>query len=512
MQINSKPTLLMILDGYGVNPQRHGNAILNANKKKIDALFEKYPNTTLGASGMDVGLPVGQMGNSEVGHLNIGAGRIVYQELTKITKAIEDGSFYDNKSLNEAIAHAKQNNSSLHFMGLLSDGGVHSHINHLFALLDLAKKNGLSEVYIHALLDGRDVPPRCADKYLIKLEEYMKKIGVGKIATISGRYYGMDRDNRWEREQKFYDALTLGIGEKAESASSGLKLAYERGENDEFVLPTIITNGDKPTAVINDGDAVVMFNFRPDRARQITRALVDENFNGFTRTKIVKDLCYICMTQYDAEMPHVLIAFPPQSLKNTLGEYISHLGLRQLRIAETEKYAHVTFFFNGGIEAPNNGEDRILVPSPKVATYDLKPEMSAFEVTEKVVAQIEENKYDLIILNFANPDMVGHSGNMEATEKAIEALDQCVPKVVDAVKAKGGQMILTADHGNADVMLDEKDNVVTAHSLNPVPFLVIANRSIDLRGDGILADIAPTVLDLMGLDKPVEMTGTSMIK
>lgn len=512
MKLESKPTLLMILDGYGSNNETIGNAIANADKKNIDRLFSEYPNTTIGASGMDVGLPEGQMGNSEVGHLNIGAGRIVYQELTKITKEIKEGSFFKNSALNEAMDHALKNDSALHLLGLLSDGGVHSHITHIFALIDLAKKKGLKKVYIHALLDGRDVPPQSAAIYFEQLENYMKDAGVGSIALISGRYYGMDRDNRWERVQKFYDAMTLGIGEHAETAMEALEASYQAGANDEFVLPSLIYQNGESAITVNDHDAIILFNFRPDRAREITRCFVDPNFNGFERSKRPADIKYICMTQYDAEMPNVLVAFPPQSLKNTLGEYLSQLGLRQLRIAETEKYAHVTFFFNGGVEAPNNGEDRILIPSPKVATYDLQPEMSSYLVTERVVKEIKENKYDVIILNFANPDMVGHTGSMDAAEKAIEALDKCVPQVVEAVKEMGGQMILTADHGNADEMIDEEGNVITAHSLNPVPFLVIANKPITLIEGGVLADVAPTLLDLMGIEKPEEMTGKSLIK
>lgn len=511
MKNNSKPILLMILDGYGASNECIGNAILNSDKKNIDELFRKYPHTTVGASGMDVGLPVGQMGNSEVGHLNIGAGRIVYQELTKITKEIDEGMFYNNSALNTAMDHALKNNSALHLIGLVSDGGVHSHIHHLFALIDLAKQKGLSKVYVHALLDGRDVPPQSAGTYLEMLEDYLEKAGVGEIAVISGRYYAMDRDNRWERVQKSYDAMTLGIGERANSVKAALEASYDRGNKDEFVLPTSIQKEDDKSITVDDNDAIIMFNFRPDRAREITRCFVDDNFNGFYREKVVSNLCYVCMTQYDAEMPNVLVAFPPQSLKNTLGEYLSSLKLRQLRIAETEKYAHVTFFFNGGIEAPNNGEDRILVPSPKVATYDLQPEMSAFIVTERVIEQINEEKYDVIILNFANPDMVGHSGDMSATIKAIEALDKCVPQVIAAVQSKGGQVILTADHGNADVMLDHEGNVVTAHSLSPVPLLVISNDPVALKEGGVLADIAPTLLDLLGIEKPVEMTGHSLL-
>lgn len=511
MSTKSKPNLLMILDGYGYNENKYGNAILHSCKKNLDELFLKYPHTTLKASGLDVGLPRGQMGNSEVGHLNIGAGRIVYQELTKISKEIEDGIFFNNISFANAIDYAAKNDSALHLMGLLSDGGVHSHIDHLLALMDLAKNHGLTKVYIHAILDGRDVPPQNAITYLKQVEEHIKKIGIGEIVSVSGRYYAMDRDNRWDRVEKYYDAITLGQGEIADSIDTCIRMSYDRGNHDEFVLPTLIQNTKGEINTINDNDAIIMFNFRPDRAREITRSLVDGNFDGFTRKKEIQNLVFVCMTQYHAEMPNVLVAFPPQSLANTLGEYLSEQGLQQLRIAETEKYAHVTFFFNGGIETPYNGEYRILIPSPKVATYDLQPEMSAFEVTRRVVEEIEKDIYDVIILNFANPDMVGHSGNMEATIKAIEALDQCVPQVIEAVLAKGGQVMITADHGNADVMMDAEGNPITAHSTNPVPFLVIAQEPIALRTDGILADIAPTLLDLMHLEKPAEMTGKSLL-
>ncbi|MDD2189955.1 MAG: 2,3-bisphosphoglycerate-independent phosphoglycerate mutase [Eubacteriales bacterium] len=511
MKLSTRPNLLMILDGYGSSSCYHGNAIYQANKKNIDRLFEKYPNTIIEASGLSVGLPEGQMGNSEVGHLNIGAGRIVFQELTRITKDIEDGLFFHNTALEKAVDHALANNSALHLLGLLSDGGVHSHINHLFALIDLAKQKGLKKLYIHALLDGRDVQPRCAATYIEVLEAYLKKAGIGKIALISGRYYGMDRDKRWDRVLQFYNAITLGEGEKAESAAAALANSYKRGDNDEFVIPTLICKDNSGPFTVQDNDAIIMFNFRPDRAREITRCFVDENFNGFNRTKVINNLCYVCMTQYDAEMPNVHVAYPPQSLKNTLGEYLSELGLRQLRIAETEKYAHVTFFFNGGIETPNNGEDRVLIPSPKVATYDLMPEMSAYQITDKVVELISENKYDVIILNYANPDMVGHTGNIDASINAIETLDKCVPRVVDAVLDQGGQVIITSDHGNADCMLDKSGRMITAHSLNPVPFLVMANEPVELRNDGILADITPTLLDLMGVEKPAEMTGRSLL-
>ncbi|MGN0710580.1 MAG: 2,3-bisphosphoglycerate-independent phosphoglycerate mutase [Anaerovoracaceae bacterium] len=507
----AKPTMLMILDGYGINACDRGNAIAAASKPNIDKLFNTYPHTTLKACGLNVGLPDGQMGNSEVGHLNIGSGRIVYQELTKITKAIEEGTFFENEELKNAMTHVLGNGSALHLVGLLSDGGVHSHIKHLFGLLDMAKANGLEKVYIHALLDGRDVPPQCAEIYIKELEEYTKEIGLGKIAVISGRYYGMDRDKRWDRVEKFYDAMTLGEGIQAETALKALKMSYDGGQNDEFVIPSVIHGAEESPAVVNDNDAIIMFNFRPDRAREITRAFVADDFDGFERKKAIKNLNYVCMTQYDAEMPNVHVAFKPQSLKNTLGEYLAEQGLTQLRIAETEKYAHVTFFFNGGVEAPNRNEDRILVPSPKVATYDLQPEMSAYTVTEKVLDEIKKDKYDVIILNFANADMVGHTGDFNAAKAAIEALDKCIPQIVDAVLAQGGQILLTADHGNADCMLDENGRVMTAHSLNDVPLMHIAEKPVKFKKSGILADIAPTMLDLIGIAIPDEMTGHSLI-
>lgn len=505
--------MLMILDGFGKSTDHTCvDAIKLASTPNLNRLFATYPNTTIAASGLAVGLPEGQMGNSEVGHLNIGAGRIVYQELTRISKEIDEGAFYDNSELNAAVEHVLARGSSLHLMGLLSDGGVHSHICHLFALLKLAKKKGLRRVYIHAFLDGRDVPPRSAQIYLDQLEAFIKQEGIGRIASIAGRYYAMDRDRRWERTQLAYDALTKGTGRFAGSASEAINLAYEAGENDEFVKPTIILEGNSPVSTIQDNDSIIFFNFRPDRARQLTRCFTDDGFNGFERAKRPSGLCYVCMTQYDAEMPNVLVAFPPQSLRNTFGEYISKLGLRQLRIAETEKYAHVTFFFNGGVEAPNRGEDRLLIPSPKVATYDLKPEMSAYEITDRVIELIYEKKYDFIILNFANPDMVGHTGSIEATVKAIETLDTCVQRIVTALQHSGGQLILTSDHGNADCMKKADNTVVTAHSSNPVPFLVMANRPVELKQGGILADVIPTLLDLAGVEKPMEMTGQSLIK
>lgn len=507
MKINKRPTMLMILDGYGLNDRTMGNAIAQAKKPALDKIFDRYPAARLDASGLAVGLPDGQMGNSEVGHLNIGAGRVVYQELTRISKSIEDGDFFENAAINTAMDHALHGGQALHLLGLLSDGGVHSHISHLLALLDLAKKKGLTKVFVHCFLDGRDVPPRCAGQYIGVLQNHMNQIGVGQIATIAGRYYAMDRDKRWDRVEKAYDAMTLNQGFEAATGCGAVDSAYGRDENDEFVQPTCTG-----AATVSDGDAMIMFNFRPDRAREITRAFVDPGFDGFTRKKIVKNLKYVCMTQYDAEMPNVEVAYPPQKLTNTFGDYIASLGLTQLRIAETEKYAHVTFFFNGGVEAPCQGEDRILVPSPQVATYDLQPEMSAYIVTERVLEQIEAEKYDCIILNFANADMVGHTGIMEAAIKAVETLDKCVPQIVDAVLAKGGQILLTADHGNADCMIDTEGNVVTAHSLNQVPLIHIAENPVQLADGGRLCDIAPTMLRLMGLTIPEEMTGRSLVK
>ena len=502
-----RPTMLMILDGFGERDETRGNAIAAANTPALDRIFATYPHTTLKACGLDVGLPEGQMGNSEVGHLNIGAGRIVYQDLTLITKEIEEGSFFQNAALLKAMNHAKANHSTLHLLGLLSDGGVHSHITHLFALIDMAKREGIEKLCVHCFLDGRDVPPKCAVTYIDQLTAHMKEVGLGCIGIVSGRYYAMDRDKRWERLVKAYDAMTGVDGLHAKTGQQAVLDAYERGETDEFVLPTIV-DGALP---VSDGDAMIMFNFRPDRAREITRAFVDADFDGFERKQFLRDLCYICMTQYDATMPNVTLAYPPETPANTLGTWLSGLGLHQLRIAETEKYAHVTFFFNGGVEAPNEGEDRILVPSPKVATYDLQPEMSAPQVTEKVLEAIASDKYDVIILNFANADMVGHTGVMDAAIRAIETLDQCVPRIADAVLEKDGQILLTADHGNADEMLTEDGNVMTAHSLSDVPLLHIARQPYPLKEGGRLCDLAPTLLDLMGLPIPPEMTGRSLI-
>jgi 2,3-bisphosphoglycerate-independent phosphoglycerate mutase len=506
-----KPVMLMILDGFGISDKEDGNAVRAAYKPNFDKLFEKYPHTQLGASGMDVGLPEGQMGNSEVGHLNIGSGRIIYQELTRITKAIVDGDFFTNKAFLDAIDNAIKNNSALHLLGLLSDGGVHSHISHLKALLKLASEKGLKKVYVHGFLDGRDVPPSSALAFVKELENYMKDLGTGKIATIAGRYYAMDRDNRWERVQLAYDAMVLSKGETAVSGVEAVERSYHDNKTDEFVLPTIILEDGKPTAKIEDKDSVIFFNFRPDRAREITRAINDVEFSGFAREKL--DLFYVTFTQYDKTLEGVHVAYTPSSFENTLGQYVSSLGKKQLRIAETEKYAHVTFFFNGGVEAPNPGEDRALIASPKVATYDLKPEMSAYEVCDEVIKRLDTDEYDMIILNFANPDMVGHTGVFEAAKKAIEAVDVCLGKVVDKILSKEGSVFITADHGNAETMIDfSTGEPMTAHTTDPVPFLYVAANATPMRESGILADIAPTMLQAMGVEVPAEMTGKSLIK
>ncbi len=503
-----KPNMILIMDGFGLNPNPHGNAIAMAKKPMLDRLMTQFPHTSLQASGPPVGLPEGQMGNSEVGHLNIGGGRIVYQDYTLISAEIISGRFQKNGPLNQVMDYVIQHGTALHVVGLLSDGGVHSHIDHLFALLDLAKSKSVSKVYIHGILDGRDVPPRSAITYIEQLENYIKKIGLGRIVTISGRYYAMDRDRRWERLVKAYDAMVLGDGAHARTASEAVIASYQKSVNDEFVIPTTIG----PVVPINNMDGMIMFNFRPDRAREITRALVDSKFKGFRRKKILKELCYVCMTEYDEQMPHVMVAFEQDSIRNTLGEVLSNQQLKQLRIAETEKYAHVTFFFNGGEETPNPGEDRILIPSPSVATYDMQPEMSASLVTTEVLKQIQRDYYDVIILNFANADMGGHTGIMPAAVKAIETLELCVPQIVQEVLNRDGQILLTADHGNADYMLDENDHVVTAHSLNPVPLVYISNHPIQLKSGGKLADIAPTLLELMKIKIPEEMTGTSLLQ
>ena len=501
-----KPLILMILDGFGIAPES-GNAIKAAKKPNIDKLFAENPITQIGASGMDVGLPDGQMGNSEVGHTNIGAGRIVYQELTRITKTINEDKLKDNEAIVSAMDKALENGTALHLMGLLSDGGVHSHNTHLYGILELAKKKGLEKVYIHAFLDGRDVPPSSAADFVQACVDKTEEIGVGKIATVMGRYYAMDRDNRWERVEKAYAAMVYGEGVEAECPVCAVKNSYKEDVTDEFVVPSVVKGG----ATIQPNDSVIFFNFRPDRAREITRTLVDPDFDGFERKKGFFPVNFVCMTQYDATMPNVDVAFKPQVLTNTLGEYISDKGMAQLRIAETEKYAHVTFFFNGGVEKQYPGEDRILVKSPSVATYDLQPEMSAYEVTDKLVPAIKSGKYDMIILNFANCDMVGHTGVFEAAVKAVEAVDECVGKVVDAIKEMGGVALITADHGNADKMVDDDGEPFTAHTTNPVPFCVIG-YDCELKDGGRLADIAPTMLQILGLPQPEEMDGTSLIK
>lgn len=497
----------MILDGFGIGKHDNTNAIFNAKKPNIDKLFSSNPITQIGASGMDVGLPDGQMGNSEVGHTNIGAGRIVYQELTRITKTINEDKLKDNETIVGAMDSALKNGTALHLMGLLSSGGVHSHNTHLYGILKLAKQKGLDKVYIHAFLDGRDVPPSSAAEFVEECMKETEKIGVGKIATVMGRYYAMDRDNRWDRVEKAYAAMVYGEGVEADCPVCAVKNSYAQEVTDEFVVPAVIKGG----ATIKPNDSVIFYNFRPDRAREITRALVDPDFKGFERKNGFFPLNYVCMTQYDATMPNVEVAFKPQTLENTLGEYISNLGMEQLRIAETEKYAHVTFFFNGGVEKQYPGEDRILVKSPAVATYDLQPEMSAYEVTDKLVPAIKSGKYDMIILNFANCDMVGHTGVFEAAVKAVEAVDTCVGKVIDAVKEMDGVALITADHGNADKMIDDDGEPFTAHTTNPVPFCVVG-YDCELREGGRLADIAPTMLQIMNLPQPKEMDGKSLIK
>lgn len=508
-----KPVLLCIMDGFGRNDDNYGNAIFAAATPNLDKIMSENPMTFIGASGMDVGLPDGQMGNSEVGHTNIGAGRVVYQELTRITKSIKDGDFFENEALKGAMENCLKNDSALHLMGLMSDGGVHSHNTHMYAIVEMAKKMGVKEVFVHCFLDGRDVPPASGADFVEETCNKLKEIGLGKVATVMGRYYAMDRDNRWDRVGKAYAAMVYGEGVKAECPVAAIKASYETvdadGKNltDEFVLPTVCAEN----ATIKANDSVVFFNFRPDRAREITRTFVDEAFDGFERKNGFFPLYYVCMTQYDATMPNVHVAFKPQTLENTFGEYLAKMGKTQLRIAETEKYAHVTFFFNGGVEKQYEGEDRILVASPKVATYDLQPEMSAYEVTEKVTEAIRTGKYDAIILNFANCDMVGHTGIFDAAKAAVEAVDTCVGKVYDAVKEMNGVMLITADHGNADKMYEADGSPFTAHTTNPVPF-VVCGYDCELREGGKLCDIAPTMLKIMGLEQPAEMSGESIVK
>ena len=499
--MNKTPVMLIVLDGWGIGKEYEGNAVYLANTPNFDRLMENFPNTQLKASGLAVGLPEGQMGNSEVGHLNIGAGRIVYQELTKISKSIEDGAFFEKEEFLKAIENAKKNNSKLHLMGLVSDGGVHSHNTHLYALLELCAKENFKDVYIHAFLDGRDVPPTIGKQHITELQQKIEEIGVGKIATVIGRYYAMDRDRRWDRTKLAYEAMVLGRGKTDTCPIEAVAKSYKEGINDEFIVPTVIVEEGEPVATIDSGDSIIFFNFRPDRARQITRAIVDEEFTGFERKKKV-DTFFVTMTEYDKTIENVHVAFKTEIPTNTLGEYVSNLGLNQLRIAETEKYAHVTFFLNGGREVPFENEDRILIPSPKVATYDLK---------EEVLKRLNMDKYDLIILNFANPDMVGHTGKLEAAIKAVETVDACLGEIVDLLLEKGGKAIVTADHGNAEMMIDEKDNSpVTSHTTNKVPLILVGEEGVKLR-EGILADIAPTLLDIMGVEKPKEMTGETLI-
>lgn len=508
-----KPTVLMILDGYGLNERTDGNAVAQAKTPVMDKLMAECPFVKGNASGMAVGLPEGQMGNSEVGHLNMGAGRIVYQELTRITKEIQEGTFFENPALLKAVENCKKNDSALHMFGLLSDGGVHSHNTHLYGLLELAKRNGLSKVYVHCFLDGRDTPPTSGKGYAEALEAEMKKIGVGEIASVTGRYYAMDRDNNYDRVKLAYDALTKGEGLEAASGPEGIQASYDREETDEFVKPTVVVRDGKPVATIKDGDSVIFFNFRPDRAREITRSFCDDDFKGFERGKRL-ELTYVCFSDYDPTIPNKEVAFHKISVTNTFGEWLAANNMKQARIAETEKYAHVTFFFNGGVEEPNEGEDRILVNSPKdVATYDLKPQMSAYEVCDKLVEAIKSGKYDVIIINFANPDMVGHTGVEAAAIKAVEAVDECVGKAVAAIKEVNGQMFICADHGNAEQLVDyETGAPFTAHTTNPVPFIIVnADPAYTLREGGCLADIVPTMIEMMGMQQPEEMTGKSLL-
>lgn len=510
--MSKKPTVLMILDGFGLNDKTEGNAIAQAETPTIDRLMKEYPFVNGYASGLAVGLPDGQMGNSEVGHLNMGAGRIVYQELTRITKEIEDGSFFQNPELLKAVENVKKNGSNLHYYGLLSDGGVHSHNTHLYGLLELAKREGVENVYVHCFLDGRDTSPTSGKGFIEALEAKMKEIGVGKIASICGRYYVMDRDNRWDRVESAYKMLTLGEGSTANSAEEAISASYADDKTDEFVLPTVILENGEPTATIQDKDSIVFFNFRPDRAREITRTFCADEFDGFDRGPR-KDVTYVCFSEYDVTIPNKSIAFQKVELKNTFGQFLAAHGKTQARIAETEKYAHVTFFFNGGVEEPNPGEDRILVNSPKVATYDLQPEMSAPAVCDKLVEAIKSGKYDVIIINFANPDMVGHTGVQQAAVQAVETVDHCVKRAVDALIEVDGQMFICADHGNVEQLIDyENGGSFTAHTINPVPFMLINyNPDYTLKEGGCLADIVPTLIEMMEMEQPEEMTGKSLL-
>lgn len=510
--MSKKTTVLMILDGYGLNSKVEGNAVAEANTPVMDGLMKEYPFVKGNASGMAVGLPDGQMGNSEVGHLNMGAGRIVYQELTRITKEIQDGIFFENPALLKAVENCKKNNSALHLFGLLSDGGVHSHNTHLYGLLELAKRNNLEKVYVHCFLDGRDTPPSGGKGYAQELEAQMEKIGVGQIASVTGRYYAMDRDNNYDRVKLAYDALTKAEGLSAPSGPAAIQESYDRGETDEFVKPTVITENGKPIAAIQDKDSVIFFNFRPDRAREITRAFCDDDFKGFDRAARL-DLTFVCFSDYDPTILNKEVAFHKIAITNTFGEWLAANKMTQARIAETEKYAHVTFFFNGGAEEPNIGEDRILVNSPKVATYDLKPEMSAYEVCDKLTDAIRSGKYDVIIINFANPDMVGHTGVESAAIKAVEAVDECVGKTVEAIKETGSVLFICADHGNAEQLVDyETGTPFTAHTTNQVPFILVNyDPAYTLKEGGCLADIVPTLIQIMGKEQPAEMTGSSLL-
>ena len=510
--MSKKPTVLMILDGYGLNAKAEANAIAEAKTPVMDKLMAEYPFVQGDASGLAVGLPDGQMGNSEVGHLNMGAGRIVYQELTRITKEIQDGTFFENPALLKAVENCKKNDSAIHFFGLLSDGGVHSHNTHLYGLLELAKRNGLTKVYVHGFLDGRDTPPASGKEYAEQLDAKMKEIGVGEIASVMGRYYAMDRDNNYDRVKLAYDALTKGEGLTAESGVAAIQASYDRDETDEFVKPTVVVKDGQPLATIKDKDSVVFFNFRPDRAREITRCFCDDDFKGFDRPNRV-DATFVCFSDYDPTIPNKDVAFHKIAVTNTFGEWLAANNMTQARIAETEKYAHVTFFFNGGVEEPNKGEDRILVNSPKVATYDLKPEMSAYEVCDKLTEAIRSGNYDVIIINFANPDMVGHTGVEEAAIKAVEAVDECVGKAVEAIKEVDGTMFICADHGNAEQLVDyETGAPFTAHTTNEVPFILVNyDEAYTLKEGGCLADIVPTLIETMGMEKPAEMTGQSLL-
>ena len=512
--MDKKMTALIIMDGFGINPATDGNAIYTAGTPELDKLIAKFPTCQLGASGMDVGLPDGQMGNSEVGHLNIGAGRIVYQELTRITADIRSGAFFEKEPLIWAMDAVKENGGNLHLMGLLSDGGVHSHNTHLYALVEMAKQRGVKNVFIHCLLDGRDVPPTSAAEYMKQLVEKLQEIGVGKVASIQGRFWGMDRDNIWERVEKGYNAIVLGEGVEETCPVQAVLNSYDNGKTDEFMLPTVIVEDGKAIATVNENDSVIFFNFRPDRARQLTRTFIMPDFNGFVRKKGFIPLQFVSMTQYDATFTGLKVVNPPASMDNTLGQYLAKLNLTQAHIAETQKYAHVTFFFNGGVEAPNPLEDRFLIDSPKIATFDMKPEMSAPEVTEKALELIDSGKYDVMILNFANCDMVGHTGVMDAAVAAVKEVDKDVGLLVNRILEKGGRAFVTADHGNADQMVDPvTGEIFTAHTTNPVPFIACDPALVGkiLRDGGRLADIAPTMLDSMGLEIPAEMTGESLI-